>query len=156
MSRQPSRSESVIKSLRPSGGINTVLSSVGAVVLALAVGAIFIAATGADPIDAYRALLNGAFGDRRSIAETLVYATPYILGGLAFAVAARAGMFNIGIEGQLVIGSLVAALVAAAGWNLPQVIYAPLALIIGGIAGGIWGGLAGLLETQTGAGGGVT
>src|SRR4051794_10780865 len=137
-------------------GLPTLLNSLLAVAIALLAGGVVIALSGQNPIPAYEALFAGAFGGQRAIAETLVAATPLILGGLAFAVAARAGMFNIGIEGQLVIGSLVAALVAAAGWNLPQVIYAPLALIIGGIAGGIWGGLAGLLETQTGAGGGVT
>src|SRR5215213_7532561 len=151
MSRQPSRSESVIKSFRPSGGMNTVLSSVGAVVLALAVGAIFISATGADPIDAYRALLNGAFGDRRSIAETLVYATPYILGGLAFAVAARGGMFNIGIEGQLVMGGLASGLIGAVNLGLPAFLFLPLALITAAVAGAIWGAIPGILKARAGS-----
>src|SRR4051794_3092924 len=83
--------------------VPTVLSSLGAVAVALLVGAIFILIFGDNPIDAYRALFSGAVGDKRAIGETLVAATPLILGGLAFAVAARAGMFNIGIEGQLMV-----------------------------------------------------
>ena len=59
------------------------------------------------------AAVAGAFGGRRELAETLVAATPLILGGLAFAVAARAGLFNIGIEGQMVVGGLCAGLAAA-------------------------------------------
>jgi general nucleoside transport system permease protein len=151
MSQRPSRSESTARSWRLSGGANTVLSSVGAVLLALVIGAIFIAATGADPIEAYRALLNGAFGDRRSIGETFVYATPYIFGGLAFAVAARGGMFNIGVEGQLVIGGLACGLVGAVDLGLPRVLFLPLALITAAVAGAIWGAIPGVLKARTGS-----
>src|SRR6476620_12116991 len=97
---------------------STVITSFLAVLIALAVGAILIAISNQNPIDAYRALIDGAFGGRRAIAETLVSATPLILGGLAFAVAARASMFNIGIEGQMILGSLAAGLVGAANWGL--------------------------------------
>lgn len=151
MSRQSSRSETTNKGRHLPGGANTVLSSVGAVVLALFIGAIFIAATGADPIEAYRALFSGAFGDRRSIGETLVYATPYIFGGLAFAVAARAGMFNIGVEGQLVIGGLASGLVGAVDLGLPAFLFLPLALITAAVAGALWGAIPGVLKARTGS-----
>jgi ABC-type uncharacterized transport system permease subunit len=129
----------------------TVGNSILAVVLALAVGAIFILISNQDPIEAYKALLEGAFGSRRAIAETLVSATPLILGGLAFAVAARASMFNIGIEGQMIIGSLAAGLVGAAQLGLPALLYVPLAMAIGGIAGGLWGAVPGVLKWKSGA-----
>ncbi|MDP9366025.1 MAG: ABC transporter permease [Chloroflexota bacterium] len=129
----------------------TALSSLGAVVLALLVGAVVIVLSGDDAVAAYRALFAGAVGGRRAIAETLVAATPLILGGLAFAVAARAGLFNIGIEGQLVLGGLAAGIVGAFDLGLPIVLHLPLALIAAAVAGGLWGGLPGLLKARTGA-----
>jgi simple sugar transport system permease protein len=130
---------------------STFVSSGLAVAIALAVGAIFILASNQNPFDAYRALLDGAFGGRRPIAETLVASTPLILGGLAFAIAARASMFNIGIEGQLVMGSLFGALVGAADLGLHPILYVPLCLIVGAVAGGVWGAIAGLLKARSGA-----
>src|ERR671921_2618866 len=124
---------------RVTGALPTVLSSLLAVAIALLAGAIVLALSGTNPVPAYEALFAGAFGGRRELAETLVMATPLILGGLAFAVASRAGLFNIGIEGQMVVGGLAAGLVAAVDTGLPAVIPLPLALVAGTIAGGIWG-----------------
>jgi ABC-type uncharacterized transport system permease subunit len=129
----------------------TVLSSVAVVLIALAVGAIFILISNDNPIDAYRALFSGAFGDRRSIGETLVAAVPYTLGGLSFAVAYRAGLFNIGIEGQLMMGGLACGLFAASNLGLPAFIFLPAALVIAAVAGGLWGAIAGYLKARTGA-----
>ena len=129
----------------------TILTSAGAVAVALALGALVILFSGQDPVTAYRALVSGAFGDRRGVAETLVATTPYILGGLAFAVAFRAGMFNIGIEGQIVIGGLACGLVGAYDLGLPPVIFLPLALAVAALAGGLWGAIAGALKAISGA-----
>src|SRR5262249_39568911 len=129
----------------------TVLSSVGAVAIALLVGAIFLLIFGEHPIDAYRALFSGAFGNKRQVGETLVLAVPLIFGGLAFAVAARAGMFNIGIEGQLMMGGLACGIVAAEDLGLPRVVFLPLALLTAVVAGAIWGALPGLLKARAGA-----
>jgi simple sugar transport system permease protein len=129
----------------------TILSSVAAVALALLVGAIIILIVGDDPVEAYRALFSGAFGDRRSIAETLVATTPFIFGGLAFAVAARAGMFNIGIEGQLMMGGLACGLVGTLSLGLPAILFLPLALATAALAGGLWGALPGALKARSGA-----
>jgi simple sugar transport system permease protein len=131
--------------------IPTVVSSVGAVAIALLAGAVVIILSGQDPILAYQAMFVGAFGGTREIAETLVAATPLIFGGLAFAIAYQAGMFNIGIEGQLVLGGLAAGLVAAAPLGLPLVIHLPLALLAAVVAGGFWGFVPGLLKAGTGA-----
>jgi simple sugar transport system permease protein len=133
------------------GPLITALTSVTAVAVALLVGAIFILLSQQDPIEAYKALLDGAFGNRRAIGETLAASTPYIFGGLAFAIAYRAGLFNIGIEGQMMIGGLAAGLVAAWNFNLPHVLYLPLALLAGAIAGGLWGAIAGVLKAVSGA-----
>lgn len=129
----------------------TLLSSLGAVAIALLVGAGIILLSGQNPVAAYAALFDGAFGGVGPITETLVAATPLILGGLAFAVAAQAGLFNIGIEGQLVLGGLAAGLVAALPLGLPAIIHLPLALLAAIVAGGIWGGIPGFLKARTGA-----
>ncbi len=131
--------------------ILTVLGPVLAVVVALFVGGIIILVTGHEPITAYRAMLQGAFNGRRAIAETLIYTAPLLLGGLAFAVAYRASLFNIGIEGQLVIGGLAAGIVGAWDLGLPTALHLPLALVAAAVAGGIWGAIPGALRAWTGA-----
>ena len=131
--------------------VSTFITSALAVLLALAVGAIFILLSNQDPIHAYSALVEGAFGNRRALGETLVLSTPMILGGLSFAIAARASMFNIGIEGQIVIGSLAGALVAAGNLGLPGIVYVPLCLVVGALAGGLWGAIPGVMKAKSGA-----
>ncbi|MFN8590263.1 MAG: ABC transporter permease [Thermomicrobiales bacterium] len=129
----------------------TVLSSLLAVAVALLIGGVVIALSGDNPIPAYQALFAGAFGGERAIAETMVMATPLILGGLAFAVASRAGLFNIGIEGQMVLGGMAAGLTAAWDPGLPALVHIPLVLLAGVAAGGLWGFIPGLLKARTGA-----
>jgi simple sugar transport system permease protein len=136
---------------RASSSIIMVVGSILAVIAALLVGAIVIAVSGHNPWEAYRALAEGALGSRRGRAETLVYAAPLLLGGLAFAIAARAGMFNIGIEGQLVMGGFAAALIGASDWNLPGPVQITLALLAAILAGGFWGAIPGFLRAVTGA-----
>jgi simple sugar transport system permease protein len=137
-------------SARLRGAVPTALSSLGAVAVALLIGAVIIVLSGDDPVEAYQALFQGAFGGRRPISETLVSATPLILGGLAFAVAFRAGLFNIGIEGQLVLGGFAAGLIGAIDLGLPIVIHLPLAILAGAVVGGIWGGIPGVLKARFG------
>jgi simple sugar transport system permease protein len=124
---------------------------IGAVLVALGIGAILMAMTGSNPWEAYEYLFSGAFNGRREIGETAVYSAPLILGGLAFAVAFRAGMFNIGIEGQLMIGGFAAGLIAALDLGMPKIIHIPLALLAAAIAGGIWGFIPGFLRATRGA-----
>ncbi len=128
-----------------------VIGPVLAVIAALAVGALIILFSGHDPVEAYVALMNGAFNGKYAIAETLVYTAPLILGGLAFAIAYRASLFNIGIEGQLVIGGLAAGIVGAWDLGLPTALHLPLALLAAAVAGGIWGAIPGVLRAFTGA-----
>ncbi|MCC7025085.1 MAG: ABC transporter permease [Thermomicrobiales bacterium] len=131
--------------------VPTLLSSLLAVAIALLAGGVVIALSGDNPIPAYQALLQGAFGGERAIGETLVMATPLILGGLAFAVAAQAGLFNIGIEGQMVVGGLLGGLMAAWDPGLPIFVHLPLALLAAMVGGGIWGFIPGFLKAKTGA-----
>jgi len=131
--------------------VSGLLSSVGAVAIALLVGAIVILISGDDPLVAYRALFRGAFGGVRPLSETLVAATPLIFGGLAFSLAFRAGMFNIGVEGQLVLGGLAAGWVGAQAFGLPKLLHLPLALVAAMLVGGLWGAIPGALKARTGA-----
>src|SRR5688500_9468481 len=77
-----------------------------AVLVALLIGAVIIAISGSNPLTAYGALLRGGLGTARAIGRTLEKATPLIFGGLAVALAFKAGLFNIGAQGQLLFGAL--------------------------------------------------
>lgn len=136
---------------RSGSAIINAVGSVAAVLVALGIGAIVILISRNNPLEAYSALLEGAFGTERGRAETLVYAAPLILGGLAFGIAARAGMFNIGIEGQLVMGGFAAGLIGATDLGLPGAAHVPVAVLGAAIAGGTWGLIPGVLRAATGA-----
>jgi simple sugar transport system permease protein len=122
-----------------------------AVVVALLIGAVIIAISGVDPLSAYGALLRGGLGTPRAIGRTLEKATPLIFGGLAVSLAFKAGLFNIGAQGQLLFGALLAAFVGFALTGLPAVVHIPLALLIGGLMGAFWGAIPGALKAYTGA-----
>ena len=140
-----------------------------ALLSALIIGAVIIAVTDLDTLsvwgddpreafrltfggisDAYKALFVGSLGSPRAIAETLFAATPLILAGLAVAVGFQAGLFNIGVNGQMHIGGM-AALWVGFSVAVPAIIHIPLAIAAAMIGGAIWGGIAGLLKARTGA-----
>ncbi|MCD0442552.1 ABC transporter permease [Glycomyces sp. A-F 0318] len=117
--------------------------------------------------DSYLALFEGAilnlntldrfaagtadFGDvLRPLSETLTYATPLIFTGLAVGLAFRAGLFNIGAQGQMIFG-MMGALIVGFSLNLPAAIHLPLAVIAGAVAGGLFGAVPGVLKATTGA-----
>ncbi len=122
-----------------------------AVLLAALIGAVLLAISGANPLQAYGALIKGAFGSPVAVQRTLEKTTPLIFSGLAVAFAFKAGLFNIGAQGQLLIGAIVAAYVGFSFDGLPALIHAPLALLIGGLAGAAYGAIPGALKTYTGA-----
>lgn len=124
-----------------------------AVFSALVIGALIIAATDGPAAipDAYNAMLRGSLLGWRSISETLTSSAPLILAGLSVAIGFQAGLFNIGAEGQMVIGGLTAVIVGFSFSGLPMLIHLPLALLAGLIGGAIWGGIPGLLKARTGA-----
>ena len=125
-----------------------------AVFTALVIGAVIIMLTGSsfqEMLEAYGALLQGSVGSLRAISATLTEATPLILTGLAVAVAFRAGLFNIGGEGQLLIGGMTAVLVGFSITGLPWFIHLPLAVAAGIIGGAVWGFIPGFLKAKTGA-----
>ena len=96
-------------------------------------------------LQGYIALWNGIFGDAYAIGETIRQISPYILAGLAVAFAFRTGLFNIGVEGQLIVGWFAAAYVGMA-FELPKIIHLPFALIAAAVAGALWGLVPGILK----------
>lgn len=121
-----------------------------AIVLAAVIGSLLILLSGASPAEAYGALLEGALGDANGVQRTLEKATPLIFSGLAVAFAFKAGLFNIGAQGQLIFGALVAAVVGYSV-ELPILLHIPLAVLSGGIAGALYGAIPGALRAYTGA-----
>ena len=117
-------------------------------ILGLLVGAVVMIVSGYDPIEGYIALWNGIFGDAYTIGETIRQITPYILAGLAVAFAFRTGLFNIGVEGQLIVGWFAAAYVGITFDDLPKMIHLPLAIIAAALAGALWGFIPGLLKAK--------
>jgi general nucleoside transport system permease protein len=99
---------------------------------------------------AYRALLRGSVGSVNAISETLFAATPLLLAGLGIALGFRAGLFNIGAQGQMLIGGISATYVGLYV-SAPAFIHIPLAIVAGMAGGVLWGGLAGFLKARTGA-----
>ena len=131
--------------------LRATLPQIVAIILAFLVGAIVLLATGYSPIDAYLALIRGAFGDIYGIGQTLTQATPIIFTALAFIFAFKCGLFNIGAEGQLLIGGFTAALVGISFGDLPIYVHLPLALLAGAAGGALWGFIPGILKARLGA-----
>jgi ABC-type uncharacterized transport system permease subunit len=133
--------------------------------LAFLVGGLVVLATGANPIDTYRAIFEGSglnwlfpweSGDDRTLAalnlqQTLIITTTLILTGLAVAFAFRAGLFNIGGQGQYLVGTFAAVYVGSALDGAPALLHVILAIVAACVAGAAWAGIAGVLKAATGA-----
>jgi general nucleoside transport system permease protein len=133
--------------------------------IAFLVGGLVVLAAGANPIDTYRAIFEGSglnwlfpwvSGDDRTLAalnlqQTLLLTTPLILTGLAVAFAFRAGLFNIGGQGQYLVGSFAAVYVGANLDGTPALLHVVLTIIAACAAGAVWAGIAGALKATTGA-----
>lgn len=118
--------------------------------LSFIIGAIFIIWTGNNPFVAYGALLSGSLGSISKFGETLLKTTPLIFTGLAVAFAFRSGLFNIGAEGQYVIGAITTISAAYIFRDLEWFIAIPLILIFGALGGGLWASIAGYLKAKIG------
>jgi simple sugar transport system permease protein len=121
------------------------------VVIAMLIGSLFILASGHSPIAAFAALWQGAFGSQRAIGETLLRSTPLIFTGLALAYGFRAGLFNIGAEGQLFLGGLAAAVVGLYVGGMSWIVSLPVILISAAIAGAAWAFIPALMKARIGA-----
>ena len=131
---------------------------VGFANLGKAYGALYVGALG-DPVKIIEGLFSALSGGGmkpllsalRAPSDSLVQSVPYIFAGLAVALGFRAGLFNIGAEGQIGVGWLVAAVAGFAFTGLPAWVHLPLAMFLGAIAAGLWASIAGFLKARTGA-----
>ncbi|OIQ54650.1 ABC transporter permease [Neomoorella thermoacetica] len=137
------------KRLEPSRFMAVVVPVIS-VILALAVGAIFLAATGFQPMKVYQSMLNGAVGSKYGISETIVKAIPLMLAGLGVSVAFRMLLWNIGAEGQFYMGAFGASWVALTFPHLPAYIMLPAMFLAGGLMGALWGLLPALPRAKWG------
>lgn len=139
--------------LRRSIDLQPLLVPLLAIVAALVVGAGAILVIGENPIEAYWALLRGMYGSSDRVAASLGRSTPFIGASLAVAFAFRAGLFNIGAEGQLLVGATAAAWIGTWSFtrDLPGAVAIPVLLVAGIVAGFAYGGIPGALKARTGA-----
>jgi len=128
------------------GSFIDALLPVFATLAALLVGAIMLSILGVNPLVAYRALIDGAFGSQNAFAETLVRATPLLLIGVGICIAYRGNVINIGGEGQMIVGALVGVWVGLTITNVPGWFNVILGMLSGALAGAIWGGIPGVLK----------
>jgi general nucleoside transport system permease protein len=147
--------------LRAGGWFTSILTTI----VAFFLGGLVVFVTGRDPLSTYSAIWQGTglewifpwvTGTDREIAavnlqQTLLLATPLILTGLAVALAFRAGLFNIGGQGQYIAGTVAAAWVGSSFESMPHVLHVVLAILAALLGGALWGGIAGALRATTGA-----
>jgi general nucleoside transport system permease protein len=129
------------------------LLTVAAFLIALLIGAVVLALVGGDPVRSYLHILKAAFGDLGVLSDTLVTATPLILTGLACALAFRMRLWNIGAEGQFLLGAWGASLVVLAPIlpaGTPAIVVIPAMMVAGMLAGAVWGLVPGLLKARLG------
>jgi ABC-type uncharacterized transport system permease subunit len=127
--------------------LSSMVSPLLAVLVSLLIGGLVILLVGENPLSAYSALFNGAFGDVDGITSTMARQIPMLLTGLSYAIAFQAGLINLGTEGQLYMGAIAAGLVGYMV-DLPAVVMIPVVLISGAVAGGLWGWIAGALRAK--------
>jgi ABC-type uncharacterized transport system permease subunit len=131
----------------------------GSVTFAFVVGGLIVAATGGNPFTAYQGLVCGGFGlicsggenPALQVSNTIVFLTPLLMTGVAVALPFRAGLFNIGAEGQLLVGSVACVVIGTQLSTWPAWILLPMVLLGGTVAGAIWAGIAGVLKATIGA-----
>ena len=133
---------------------NSILSSNAfytliSIIIGFIVGALLLSFAKINPMVAYKQLFNGIFGKPKFMAWCLIYAAPLIFTGLSVAFSFKTGVFNIGAEGQFVVGTLTACIIGILG-KAPAIIHIPLCFIGAALAGGIWGAIVGILKIKKG------
>jgi simple sugar transport system permease protein len=126
-------------------------SAVASILIAVLIGALLLWGSGRNPLEAYQSLLYGAFGTMGRFTETLVKATPFLILAIAVSISFRCQVWNIGVEGQLLIGAVFSTWTALTFTSLPPVILVPLTLIAGFVGGALWSGIAGVLKAHMNA-----
>ena len=116
---------------------SNVMIPVIAVLIALVIGAIVMVIGGYNPLVAYQSLVTKVFGSVYDIGETIRAIIPLLLSGLAVAVANKAGVFNIGVDGQIIMGA-VSSLLVGTLIEMPPILHGIVAIFVGVVAGGLW------------------
>jgi len=142
------RIDPVTRQGRARGLLGRAIVPLLAVLLGLAVGAVAILLTGGSVVDGYRQLFLGAVGSPAALSATIARATPVVVTGVGLAIAFKAGCFNLGGEGQMIVSGLVTAVAANVLGGLPAVLLIPAAVLVGCAAGASWALLAGWLEVR--------
>ena len=119
------------------------------IVVGFAVGAVFLAAVQINVGAAYGKLFSSIFANAKSLSYSVVYATPLIILGLSVAFSFRTGVFNIGAEGQFVVGSMAACVVGILV-PAPAIVLVPLCVLVSAVAGAVWGMIVGILKVKWG------
>lgn len=153
--KQPERPERPERSERSEKGAAALLKALGpalvpgaAIVIGFLVGALFVWQQGKSPATAAHAVFDGAFNGREAFGRTLEKATPLVLTGLAIIMGLKAGLFNIGAQGQLIMGAVFSAYIGFRLHGLPAAIHIPLALAVGALAGAAPAAFAGFLKAK--------
>lgn len=131
-------------------GLNSFLKIIFTMLIALLVGAIFILIIGENPIDAYAALFRGAFRGKLKLGTTLAAFTPILLTSTAFIVAAKAGAFNVGVEGEVFLGGIVAAYVGINFTFLPKPLLLIACFVFAALVGAVWAYIPAALKAYYG------
>lgn len=119
--------------------------------LAMVISGVVMAVCGYNPFEAFGAIFAGAFQSQSGLAQTFTQATPLIFTGLAFTLAKKTTLINLGVEGQLLFGAMAAAVLGTVDLGLPTFLHLPLTLVAGMAVGGLFAALVGLLKVKFGS-----
>lgn len=125
------------------------LYTIIAIIIGFLIGAIFLVIAGVSPMDAYAKIIDSVISKPKNIMTTLAYASPVMLTGLSVAFSFRTGVFNIGAEGQFVVGTLAATIVGIFV-DVPAIIHIPLCIIAAAAAGALWSLICGVMKVKRG------
>lgn len=128
-----------------------ILLPVVSLLLAMVISGVIMAVCGYNPFEAFGAIFAGAFQSQSGLAQTFTQATPLIFTGLAFTLAKKTTLINLGVEGQLLFGAMAAAVLGTVDLGLPTFLHLPLTLIAGMAVGGLFAALVGLLKVKFGS-----
>lgn len=135
-----------IKTIYLMGSFGLTLISI---IIGFFAGALILLVAGFNPIEAYGAILKGIFSKPKYMSYVIIYSTPLIITGLSVAFALRTGLFNIGAEGQYIVGAMVAAM-AGYYFHLPMILHIIVCISLAALAAAVWGGLAGFIKARFG------
>lgn len=126
-----------------------IVAIIFAILCGFLVAGIILAATGYEPMEAFSALFRGIYSKPKYLSNTIIKSTPIILTGLSVAFAFKTGLFNMGAEGQYIMGTIAAVTVGVL-FDLPPVLQIPLIIISGMVAGALYGAIVGVLKAYYG------